>query len=243
MSSITSDKKITNTIINLFNSAVAVGIAELVTLPICTIRINYINQQDHKLSVGQLIKINYSKYGLKWFFSAKYPAIVGQVISTSSKYTLYKFLPTYNPLNKYTSNKFIFDVSNSIGAGVITSLITHPIDYIKINTQMNKFDFNIKHVYRGYSKTFAKATIGGATFFPIYDLVKDNFSNQVLSSGISAILSTIIMQPFDYLKIRNIYGITHFKFANLFDGMGLNMIRIVPHFVITMNIIEYLNNI
>ena len=56
ISSITSDKKITNTIINLFNSAVAVGIAELVTLPICTIRINYINQQDHKLSVGQLIK-------------------------------------------------------------------------------------------------------------------------------------------------------------------------------------------
>jgi hypothetical protein len=229
---------------SITGSIIGSTIAEIFTLPICTIRTNYINQQisNHQKSVSELIKINYSQHGFRWFFSAKYPAIVGQVISTSSKYTLYKILPTYNPLVGKT-NKFLFDVSNSIGAGIITSLITHPIDYLKVHTQMNRSDFDLKHIYRGYSKTFAKAIIGGSTFFPIYDWTKDNINNPILGSVFSAIFSTIIIQPFDYLKIRNIYGIKHFEFKNLFDGMGINMIRIVPHFVITMSMIEFLNKL
>jgi hypothetical protein len=233
-----------NPISNMFNSAIATTISEFITLPICTIRTNYINNNnctDKKQKLSEIIKTNYQTHGIRWFFSAKYPAIIGQAFSTSSKYTLYKILPSYNPLNKYTSNKFIFDVSNSIGAGIITSSITHPLDYIKIQNQMNNINIDLKHIYRGYSKTLAKATIGGATFFPIYDWSKENISNPILGSAFSAILSTIIIQPFDYLKIRNIYGIKHFEFKNIFDGLGLNILRILPHFVITMNIIEYLN--
>jgi len=237
----TSQNNSSHPIKNLTNSAIATAISEVLTLPICTIRTNYINQLYPKQTLSELIKTNYNTYGLKWFFSAKYPAIAGQIISTSSKYTLYKVLPFYNPLNAFTSNKFLFDVSNSIGAGILTSLITHPLDYVKIQTQMNNLNLNPKHVYRGYSKTFAKATIGGATFLPIYDWAKDNFSNPILSSAFSAILSTIIMQPFDYLKIRNIYGISNFKYKNLFDGVGLNLLRIVPGFMITMSLIEFLN--
>ena len=204
---------------------------------------------------------------IKGFFSAKYPAIIGQAISTSSRYTLYKILPQYNPFN-YKFNKiikedqknkslitYLFNVSNSISAGVITSIITHPIEYLKINKQMNNHDINIKHIYRGYTKTLSKVVIGGSTFFPLYDLVKSYNYNPTISGLISAIISTIIMQPFDYLKTRNIYGINHNishiirspehikEILLLFRGLHLNLLRIVPHYTITMSMIDYLNNL
>jgi len=79
-----------NPISNMFNSAIATTISEFIILPICTIRTNYINNNctDKKQKLSEIIKTNYQTHGIKWFFSAKYPAIIGQAFSTSSKYTL-----------------------------------------------------------------------------------------------------------------------------------------------------------
>jgi Mitochondrial carrier protein len=255
---------------NMINSAIATGFAEFITLPICSIRTNYINSVEiPKPKIYDIIKTKYSSLGIKWFFSATYPAVAGQIISTSSKYTLYRLLPLYNPLNKLNQlnqsnqlnqlnqsnqlnqiykkwlSQYAYNASNGIMAGILSSLITHPLDYLKINKQMNpnNFIFNAKHIYRGYSKSFSKAVIGGATFFPIYDTVRSNIDNPILSSCISATLSTIIIQPIDYLKVRQIYGIKDFKVVNLFDGLGLNLARIVPHFIIVMSLIDLLDRI
>ena len=253
---------------NIINSAIGSACAEFITLPICTIRTNYINILHEPLnpksvSINTIIKDYYSKHGVNGFFSAKYPAIIGQAISTSSRYTLYKILPKYNPFShKYnqiikenSANKslatYLFNVSNSVGAGIITSTITHPIEYLKVNKQMNNHDINIKHIYRGYTKTLSKVIIGGSTFFPLYDLVKSYDYNPTVSGLISAIISTTIMQPFDYLKTRNLYGLNNKisdilrspkNIPNLFRGLHLNLLRIVPHYTLTMCIIDYLNN-
>jgi hypothetical protein len=269
---------------NIINSAFGSACAEFITLPICTIRTNYINQlsqnqlgpkqlsqnqlgpkqlSQNQPSLNMIIRDYYSKYGIAGFFSAKYPAIFSQAITTSSRYTLYKILPQYNPLNskhnEMTKNNqtnksfmtYLFNASNSVSAGIITSIITHPIDYLKINKQMNNHNINIKHIYRGYTKTLSKVIVGGSTFFPLYDLVKSYEYSSTTSGVISAILSTTIMQPFDYLKTRNIYGLNHNvshiirspkEILILFRGLNLNLLRVVPHYTLTMSIIDYLNN-
>lgn len=76
-----------------------------------------------------------------------------QVFSTSSKYFLYRYFEDQNW--KY-SNKVIYAIA---GGGVITSLISHPVDAIKIHLQMNtSFWLQFKQLgpkifYRGYNKT------------------------------------------------------------------------------------------
>ncbi len=100
----------------LVNSAIATGIAELITLPICTIKTNHqnTNQQQVRSTINQM----YKKGGIKIFYSASVSATLSQMLSTSSKYFLYRNLEA----SEYKfSNKFI----NGTISGVLSSLITH----------------------------------------------------------------------------------------------------------------------
>lgn len=104
-----------------------------------------------------------------------------------------------------------------------------------------KIDNLGKTFYRGYSKTFAKKAIGSSLFYPIYDYSKTYFNNIFIASLVSAIISTIIMHPVDYLK--TIHMCDNLKYSrNIFyyyNGLSLNLLRIVPHFTIMMCCIEY----
>lgn len=233
----------TDYLINVISASIGTGIAEILTLPICTIRTNYINQNvlpnQNKQSIRQIIQLNYSQYGFKWFVSAKYSAIFGQILSTSSKYSLYRFLPSIKKELGHgeIENKILDNISNGIIGGVVTCSITQPLDYIKINQQMHS-TFALSDMYKGFSRNLTKATIGGASFFPIYDLTKSYTSNSILSSFVSAVISTTLMQPFDYAKVRKIYGKDLGSIKNIYTGLSLNLLRIVPHFIITMYITE-----
>ena len=69
--------------------------------------------------------------------------------------------------------------------------------------------------------------------------------NAISASFMSAIISTTIMHPIDYLKTRHIYGLplySGFNPFNYYKGLALNLARIVPHFVITMTTIDTLTN-
>lgn len=226
---------------NLFNSAIATGIAEFVTLPACTIKTNY--QNTNSLSITKTTKEIYGKYGVRGFYSASFPAISSQIISTSSKYVFYRYLEDQQ--FQY-SNK----VLNGIASGVTSSLITHPIDVIKIHWQMNdplapKLKENgIKLMYRGYSKTFSKVCLASSLFLPIFDYCKQITDSAFLASACSAVISTSVMHPVDFLKTRHVYGKQLFIGWNpllYYKGISINLLRIVPHFVIVMTTIEYLN--
>lgn len=227
---------------HLVNSAIATGFAEICTLPICTIKTNYQNQSS--LSISETVRQIYRKSGPVGFFNASIPAVGGQIISTSSKFFLYQNLQnTYNP----EQNPWIRFL-NGATSGILSSFLTHPLDVVRVHWQMGaKVPYN--KPYQGYSKTFAKVLVGSSLFFPTYDyLSKDRGWSPVIASPCTAFISTTILQPLDYAKTRQIFGLIHLdKTAEVkiilrtyYKGLFLNYARILPHFTIVMCVIEYL---
>ena len=238
---------------NIVNSAVGTTIAEVVTLPICTIKTNYQNSSEK--SIITVVKNLYKNGGISSFYRASPAAISSQVFSTSSKYVLYRYL---EDKNIQYSNK----VLNGMASGIISSLVTHPVDFVKIHWQMKtpvvpELKKNgISILYRGYSKTFGKVCVGSSMFLPLYDYTNEKINNPFYASLTSSIISTTIIHPLDYLKTRQIYSMPLYSnnsdgytsilkivYANIkqsYKGLSLNLMRIVPHFTILMTTIEFL---
>ncbi|XWV26490.1 mitochondrial carrier-like protein [Tupanvirus soda lake] len=228
---------------NIIYPAIATTLAEITTLPICTIKTNY--QNTSGISVWKTISNIHNTGGLTAFYKASPPAIASQVYSTTSKYFLYRYL---EKSEHAFSNKMI----NGVISGITSSIISHPIDSIKIHLQMNTplisaINKNgIGILYRGYTKSFAKTCLGSSLFFPIYDYANNHFKNPFYASFFSAIVSTSIIHPVDYLKTRHIYGETLYQGLNpliYYKGLSLNLIRVVPHFMIIMTTIDFLQKI
>ena len=197
------------------------------------------------------------------------------MFSTSAKYTSYSYL---NNTKIISHNKII----NGVISGVASTLITHPIDVIKIHMQMSKPFlpelklYGLPIFYRGYSKSFSKICISSALFFPLYDYINNilmvkigtnnpsidsfgkNFcyeetkihqqynsiNKSLIASFFSATISTIIMHPIDFLKVRHVYNQPLYIGYNLilyYKGLSLNLTRIVPHFMIVMTMIDFFN--
>ncbi len=227
---------------NLYASSIATCIAELITLPICTIKTYYQNTLSN--SITKTTKEIYYKNGIKSFYKASFSAISSQIISTSSKYILYKYL---EDMNLRYSNKFI----NGGIAGIISTIVTHPLDTIRVHQQMQKNFISelknqgLKLFYRGYSKSFTKIIIGNSLYFPLYDYSLNFFENNsysfILAGFTSSLFTTIIIHPIDYFKTRQIYGNKLYYGINPFNyykGLTINLIRVVPHFIITMYLID-----
>jgi len=101
-------------------------------------------------------------------------------------------------------------------------------------------------LYKGFSKSLIKASFGSIFFYPLYDIFNGHIKNSPVAAMMSAIISTILLQPIDYMKVRQLYGQLFFFGWNLnsyFKGFSLNLGRIVPHFTITITCIEYFNKI
>ena len=124
-----SHQKIYKMLLDFINSSTATILAEIATLPICTTKINF--QNGTHINIRSTILSIYNTRGIKGFYKASLPSVSGQVLSIVSKYTLYRKLNEIN--NSHWSMKYL----NGILCGLAVSLITHPLDVIKVNMQMN----------------------------------------------------------------------------------------------------------
>lgn len=224
---------------DFISSAAATAIAELVTLPICTLKTRH--QNTESISVSHTMKTMFKDEGIKAFYRASGPAIAAQTFSTASKWHIYNLFnnnPEYSLFSP--QHKDANRIVNSLIAGISTSLVTHPIDFVRVHIQMNQSKPVAQQLYRGYSKSFGKVCLGSILFFPLYDNIKDKTNNPLISSFSTAILSTILIHPLDYLKTRHIYGLPLYeqkwKFSSYYKGVSLNLMRIVPHYTITMTL-------
>jgi hypothetical protein len=230
---------------NVPHTVIATVVAEIATLPICTIKTNFQNSSERMKTV---VKDIYNRGGIFSFYNASLYAVSSQVITTTCRYTLYR---KFNDMNfNYTFSPYINKMLDGMFSGVIVSLITHPLDLPKVLTQMNKSImgeiklYGLKVFYRGYSKTLIKVMASSSLFFPLYDFIHDRTENSLISSFSSAVISTTITHPIDYLKIRHMYNNSHtevYKTGQVFRGLSLNLFRIVPHFMIIMTGIDFLN--
>ena len=219
----------------------ATAVAEVATLPICTLKTKYQNNHAGE-SVRAVARSMYAHGGIRSFYAASLPSIGAQVLSTSSKWTLYSYLHHEKKLNSPVSGLL---------SGVLSSLATHPMDFVRVHWQMQKpiatelRTHGFRVLYRGYTKSFSKIALGSVMFFPLTEFFKARCDNIVLASAASAVVSTVVMHPVDYLKVRHIYNQTYnhgFRLHAYYKGLGLNLLRIVPHFVITMSLIHVLND-
>lgn len=225
--------KTDETLDRIIRSSFSTLIAELFTLPMCKIKTVYQNT-DVKLIRNVALSI-YKDSGISGFYNASVPAISSQIISTSMKYTLYHELKDNNYISCNIRLKNCID---GLISGIVTSIVTQPLEFLKIHKQMNSL-INIRNVYQGYSKSLLKTAIGSTLFFPLYDLFKDiSDDNKFVGGIVSSTISTIIMHPFDYLKTRAIYGLGSFPIHECFRGLSVNLLRIVPHFTIIVIISE-----
>lgn len=216
-------------------------VAEVATLPICTIKTLY--QNTKSVNIFDTAKTLYQKKGIIGFYNSSIPALLSQILSTGSKYVIYQ------KLNKdYNINKGL----SGIGSGLLGSLVTHPFDTIKIHQQMGtsflsafkEANYNPLMLWSGYSKTVLKYSVGGLCFLPIFEYCQKKV-NTPTAAFISAVASTTICQPFDYMKVRQIYGLPIFNnnpmyISQYYKGLSLNLSRVVPHFTISMVIVDYL---
>jgi hypothetical protein len=219
---------------NVVNSALATALAEVITLPICNIKTNY---QNSDLGLRDVVQKIYANGGVASFYRASLPALCAQVFSTSAKYALYRAIDIDNK------------VAKGVVSGVLVSLVTHPIDVVKIHWQMRTsvLGQGAGIMYRGYSKTLGKVTVGSALFFPMYDVIRESITkNPVVASLLTATISTLIIHPIDYLRTRHVYGNTLWQGTDVrvyYRGLLVNMARIIPHFTITMTCIYYLEKL
>ena len=110
--------------------------AELITLPICTMRINYaasviLNEKRnivYPVRLHHLAQNIYNSRGLYGFFNSSPMAILSQVVSATSKYTIYDFLKRHFGT---TQNDWMVNSGFGAIAGVTGAFITQPIDRVK----------------------------------------------------------------------------------------------------------------
>jgi hypothetical protein len=220
---------------DIYSSIIATGIAEIITLPICTIKTVF--QTSNNISYIKIIKSIYLNKGIYGFYNASKPAVASQILSTSLKYSFYQKMKQIN-----NNNTFFGNIFNSVTANIFVSLITHPIDVIKINKQLYKdnIKYKIKDYYKGYKFALSKTIAGGIIFMPVYDLINNYFKNPLYAGFLTSVIGTITMHPLDLYKTRCIANNNNVVIRNIFYGLSINLMRIVPHFTIMMTLIDYL---
>jgi len=243
--------------IDLISSSIGTAIAEIITLPICTIKTNYQTHLHYKsvFDVYNNIKMTRGFYG---FYDASVYAILSQIVSTATKFTFYNLIKNYRHTK---SSDLLNNIANGAIGGGIASVFSHPFDVLKIYRQNGASfvkDFTLfgpSLMYRGWSKSLTKNISITALVFPLYDFANSKVNNPMIAASMTALFPTLIIHPIDYLKVRHISTSISLeqrlypKFNNARDfvknyyrGLHINLMRVLPHFVITMTITEYLRN-
>lgn len=222
---------------HFISSSIGSACAEILTLPICTIKTIYQTQTVTKLTPRQIITNLYQTKGVKGFFQASTPAIISQVLSTSSKYYLYHAIKDY----RQTEDSNI--ISNSINGGLGGlggSLLSHPFDVWKNHLQRGQtlLNYRIKILYSGYSGTIAKNILLYSMLFPVYDFYKLHITNPLIASIFTSITCSLVTQPLDYYKTVLMSGNKFAGWGSPYKGYSLMISRTIPHFMISMTITD-----
>lgn len=227
-----------------FANIISTSIAEIATLPICTTKTNM--QVNNTKFLDTIKKINREK-GLMGFYSASIPSVMSQCISSSTKYSFYKFL---NNFRKTEKNDYLNQSINGVIGGIGGSLFSHPFDVWKNYKQRNENIINrirnngVKIIYSGFTQSIAKNISLYSVLYPVYDFYQNKFNNPLISSPLTTFTISIFVQPTDYLKTRFMANNYKIILKDLYNGYFLMNLRNIPHFMITMyfteKIIKYL---
>jgi solute carrier family 25 carnitine/acylcarnitine transporter 20/29 len=156
-----------------------------------------------------------------------------------------------NISNTNSTNSIISNIkSNNYIKGCISGMfgiiISHPIDSIKTHyqtTKGTKFRYSITNLYRGITSPLIGVGIEKAIVFGTYNYCRQNALNTPLSGAISGLAASLIVSPYERVKIMKQTGqIVTFSPSFLFKGLSATFTREVPGFAIYFSTYEWLKH-
>lgn len=229
-------------------STAAACIAEMITLPICAVKTIYQTDLKYK-SIRNVASDIYKKQGIRGFYNSSGWAILSQSVSTGTKYSGYSALQKHRNTRQ---NDLQGNMINGMIGGIISTVFVHPIDVLKVHKQ-NNYNFlnelklhGPKLFYRGASKSLTKNMLLTSINFPIHDFCKHYTQNTFVAAALASFTTSLIVHPIDYLKVRHISGQDLYPSSSVryyYRGFHINLMRIMPHFIITMACIDYFKSL
>lgn len=117
----------------------------------------------------------------------------------------------------------------SLITGILSGLILTPIDYFKIQNQINFNNKNINFsIPKGFGVTILRETIALKIYFDTFYYFNKKINNSFVAGGLSGILSWLIPYPIDTIKTRIQTGNSlkkSIRFGNYFSGLKFCLIR------------------
>lgn len=131
--------------------------------------------------------------------------------------------------------------------GTVGLVMSHPIDTIKTCVQSNKpVPRNIISLYRGVLPPLFGMSLEKAIVFGTYEYCKNNGLSTYLSGAISGFTASLVVTPYERLKIIRQSGSvltkTDFLPNTLWRGLSATFTREVPGFAIYFSTYETLKN-
>lgn len=171
--------------------------------------------------------------------------------------TLIKGVISY-PLRDTFKNKLLLhnfsevnsSILSSVGSGIVLGLFSTPINVIKVPLQAghhSKMNNVIKHIYRergligfmnGGVATLMRDTVWTMTYFPLYEFILKNYTENKLSASLAAgSLAMNFAYPFDGIRLYRQHGKVNYNFWHGFfvalrwnkpnlKSFGIAMIRV-----------------
>lgn len=170
------------------------------------------------------------------FNGISYPLIQVSVIN-SITFGSNNYLKKFN--NNYTSNFF---------TGIITSIITTPMDKYKIMRQYNyKYNINLQNFFKSYKSLYIvslREVPATFIYFSTYDNLRKNNISIFISGSIAGANSWLLTYPFDTIKTRiqnesSKTIIEAYNKGHLFKGLSFCLIRAFLVNGINFSIYEY----
>lgn len=128
---------------NFLSGCIGASIAEIVTLPVCTVKTCY--QSGNFRSYIETVRQIYQRGRILDFYRA---SISAQIFTSAYKITVFNYLKS-RILNEKSQNIYYL-----MTAGIISSitclLFTHPLDYFRVSLQVRR-QIHLRDIYKGYN--------------------------------------------------------------------------------------------
>jgi solute carrier family 25 carnitine/acylcarnitine transporter 20/29 len=129
-------------------------------------------------------------------------------------------------------------------AGMMGIIVSHPIDTLKTQFQLtHKLVF--KNLYRGVFPPLVGVGLEKAVVFGVFESTKKYTGSDVVSGALSGLSASIVVTPFERLKILLQTGqsVNNINKINLFQGLSATLTRETPGFAIYFATYNYLKGV
>lgn len=196
--------------------------AELVIIPLCTIRLNMMLSEKGPIEVATLI---YTERGIFGFFTASIYGIISQMLASTIKFFIYQKL---KKLTKSDQKRWFLNCCLGALSGIIGSFVLSPIDRMKVLKQAGELSFSnvISEPWKGFSGTITKNIILYGALFSMTDTIKSQVNDPVLIALLLSISINILLQPIEFIRSKMMASreIHHTGITNYYQGYVFSVI-------------------